>query len=164
MSVADVIIEIAKTQPLLQAADMTYEIKQAAVDGVIAKIKMLKAMATSDASKLCATAGGVAGSPQHFQRLKSAIDASLLAALASSGRKSPTEPELVTTPLNYLTAADWLVIQEPGQLSPENIINIIAKRLRKIRVTHRQLSNQYCQARLCTRATLASLRLRRSAL
>ena len=142
MSVTDVIIEIAKMQPLLQAADMTDEIKQAVVDGVIAKIEMLKAMATADASKLRATAGGVAGSPEQVQRLKATIDASLLGALSSSGRKPPTEPQLVTTPLNYLTAADWLVIQEPGQLSPEKIINIMVKRLRKIGV--RPLNEQAC--------------------
>jgi hypothetical protein len=145
--VSEIMNEVAEVVPLLRSDTFSAAVKSGCVNALVAKIQSLRLLSPKDAMALAAQINSVA--EPHSSVLLAAVDVRLAQCVEVCGGtslESHNATQQLTMPLSYLTANDWLGIEDPSA-TKDSIISTILARSSKlgIRKMHERTVKAFAQ-------------------
>ena len=132
----DILTELADIQPILSNESFKDGTKLGLCKSLCAKIANLGSLAPKEALQLQSSISSL-GDP-HKDMLLEAVDARLASAVQGRA-KADAKTQLLTAPLDFLTASDWEKINNP-QANAGAIMSVIASRYAQLGI--RSLNEQ----------------------
>ena len=135
LTVSHILSEMADVQTLIGNARMSEDVKANCVAQLASKIRSMPQCSTSDAVHLCQAISSLTMPDAFSTALQTAVDARLSSAVAAAPAmpKEQLKPQLLLSICEYLSEADWILIDN-GTCSPMQIMQVIANRLSRLGV------------------------------
>ena len=127
-SLSDICNELTEIHPALHNDAYTADVKQKMVNTVCAKIENLTGVGAAGGQTLMTTVQSMGLAEPHGVMLKGAINRMLMAPSHGRGAKSNAEGQLLVNILSFLTAKDWIRLEEPNSV-PEVHLYVLADRV-----------------------------------
>ena len=139
-TLTDIALELTDLQDTLANPSASNVMKQSIIASLVRKIERLPAFEGPQAVGFVASLHASSLASAHADALRTAIDKRLEETLAAGkARKTAKDPQVLLHQLNYLTNADWMVIESPG-VSSNRVMQVIQARL--VRLGVRSLAEQ----------------------
>ena len=114
-TLTDIALELTDLQDTLANPSASNVMKQSIIASLVRKIERLPAFEGPQAVGFVASLHASSLASAHADALRTAIDKRLEETLAAGkARKTAKDPQVLLHQLNYLTNADWMVIESPG--------------------------------------------------